>query len=74
MFNLFGAISENVGQFTQLGAMHYANASGLTDKQLQAQKEADIRKKELQKKMLTYGLIALAVIGIVLIAIFGNKK
>lgn len=66
--------SANAGQALNLFGAMYANNSGLTDKQLEAQKQADIRKKEQQKKYVIYGLIALTIIVLAIILIKTNKQ
>lgn len=68
--NLWGALGQNVSGFTQLGAMHYGYSSGLTQLQLEEQKQADIRKKEQQRKIAVYILIGLVILAIILISIF----
>jgi len=69
---LWSGIASGIGSFSQLGAMHYANASGLTDKEMKEQREADIRKKEFQKKAIQYAIIGM--ITITILILIARKK
>lgn len=69
---LWSGIASGIGSFSQLGAMHYANASGLTDKEMTERREADIRKKAFQQKAIYYALIGVVVI-VLLILILRRK-
>lgn len=65
---------ETIGQIVQTGGQIYGNVSGATAAQIEAQKQADLRKAENQKKIAMYILAGLVITGIVLIAIFKPNK
>ena len=69
---LWSGVSNSVGQGINFASMAYANNTGLTDKLLEAEKQADIRKKEQQKKIIIYSLIGLFLL-IILIMITKRK-
>lgn len=71
---IWSGLSNSVAGFTQLGSQHYGWSSGLTQAQIKAQAEADIRKKEQQRKIVAYTLIGMAIVGLTLIIIFKNKQ
>lgn len=73
--NLWNSAGSNIGQTIGLFGNIYANQSGLTQQQTQAQLyAANLAAKQQSEKLKTYTLIAFAIVFVIALAVIIKKK